>query len=1107
MERKQALKYIRQLIGNEEYEKAELLIQDLLGNADEDYLLYVFAALVRFKRNDTGAALEFYKKAVALDESRSAAWQGLAKLLESGQLPEDEFMLDVVDRLILIYREVPEKRRSYVGIRDRVLLNLRKYDVILQENRIAENVELCELLLRTLVIPDRDYEHIERLLCERCVSVIENETPVDDDTAYRCVVFRASFTKSFIELRQLLLDGASKFDLTSHLWALNTLRSLISASLLHSRELDTSACDLLLSSPERSCFESLLELIRDCKFEAALDLVVNLNTEQISWPLSGLAVLVCLKQEQYERVLKLVDVALSEKRYIAIERIAYEGLLTAKAEALDGIGDESSIFMLHQLLNSDHFDSEIWNFLLLMKSADSNSSKEEFLLTLDNLHIIEEERYCWMALRAAKRGDLSEAKENAEKALDRIPGSWRLMVVLAEALILVDSSNPNATALLLKAAKLSGPNTRIYYRLGENLAKRSLSKALGCLDMAAKIRPQHLGVVQLRDKLLGLEGRKREQLANVERFLAIQPRCFWALKRLALLKLQLDMVDEAVEDLQVVLRLARDDTVLLCALGIAYGKRGNFESAIKTLKFVLELNPEDRNARMQLAQMYRIYGELDDAMEQCKLLRESGNAPKCLLMLHADLLLHMARRESSPSKCIALVNDLFALLNTTSHYSVASLKVIGDSLMFVATFGEQTFTRVVFPSKWPISSQADALRIAADAYFAITKLRPSAESWNDVGLAFLRRSRLCGGDTRMAKRAMMGFQQALSMDSCKETRSTLWTNIAEAVWLAGSPLSSLHCIKAALLLNANNAFAWSLLALLFFTVNKYESSQHAIDMAMKEDAKLAETWCLQALLKEREGSSSVADLFGQSISLKPTSLAIERFSFHTMRMLHNGVAVKGTNMFDFDAVNDAIQMGRVDDQLIFFVALLAEQMGCFTLASTYIDQCSVFPGNHIVHQQRINIQKQCGQIDGCVEPRLIEFANLYRLKIDQIYHKLLASSADYSQLFDAIDRRDTERMRSLLIRNDCDISSIVLISALISFKKTLTGEMINIIRHMCPQHPLVVLYPPDSTVDEDDEFAYDALIKGDIPSPCRDNYTQLLCELMLSRKEIAKAVK
>lgn len=75
-----------------------------MASAEEDYLLYVFAALVRFKTNDIQAALQFYKKAIALDESKPAAWQGLAKLLESGQLPNDEFMLNVVDRLILIYK-------------------------------------------------------------------------------------------------------------------------------------------------------------------------------------------------------------------------------------------------------------------------------------------------------------------------------------------------------------------------------------------------------------------------------------------------------------------------------------------------------------------------------------------------------------------------------------------------------------------------------------------------------------------------------------------------------------------------------------------------------------------------------------------------------------------------------------------------------------------------------------------------------------------------------------------------------------------------------------------------------------------------------------------
>lgn len=66
--------------------------------------------------------------------------------------------------MVFFNREMPEKRQSYIRIRDRVLLNLLKYDVIVQENHISENAELCELILRTLVIPDRDYEHIERLL-------------------------------------------------------------------------------------------------------------------------------------------------------------------------------------------------------------------------------------------------------------------------------------------------------------------------------------------------------------------------------------------------------------------------------------------------------------------------------------------------------------------------------------------------------------------------------------------------------------------------------------------------------------------------------------------------------------------------------------------------------------------------------------------------------------------------------------------------------------------------------------------------------------------------------------------------------------------------------
>ncbi|KHN88632.1 Tetratricopeptide repeat protein 37 [Toxocara canis] len=1130
MERKQILKSIRQHIDAEENDKAESLIQDLLEQGVSDYLLYLFTAVIRSKKGDVESAVQFYKKAIAIDENKVAAWQGLAKLYETGQIPADDFVLDVLDKLIILYKESPDKRQSYMGMRDGALLSSQNYEIILQEEHFANDIELCKRIVRTLVMPKHVYSDVEYALCEKCIGKMEAEAQLDSELASKCAMFRASFATSFVELRDLLVDEASRCGGSGvQGWIMESLRCIQAVTLLCSREVDMTVCDLLLASPERHFFETLLELIRDKKFEAALDLLLTLSDHQLTWPLCGPAIVVWLKQEQYERVLKLVDEALLFEKDAAVERAAREGLLTVKAEALDGISDQPSRLALHQLLESEHFDNQIWIFLHISMIADSDCTDEEFLEALNKAHVAEDERCYWLALLAANRNRLTEAKENAEKALGRVADSWRLMLLLAEILIRIDRNDLNATALLLKAVKLNGPSSRIYYRLAENLADRSASKALGCLEMATRMRPQHLEVAQLRDKLLGLEGRKREQLSNIEHFLAVQPRSVWALKRLALLKLQLDMTDEAVEDLQAALRLARDDLILLSVLGVAYRKRGNFESAIKTYKAVLELSPEDTNVRMQLAQVYRSCSQLDEALEQCEMLHQCAHTTQYMVVLHTDVLMRMAYRETSPSKRISLLNRLFELINTTpegGQNSLAFLKIIADSLMLVAKFGEETLVKFIFPKAWPIGSRNDVLKIAVDAYFAITKLHPSAESWNDLGLAFLLRSRL-SGDKRMAERAAVSFEHALAMSKCKQTQSVLWANMAQAVLLAGSPVSSLHCAKAAILLNANNALAWSMLALLLITLSKYESSQRALDMAMKDDAKTAETWSLQyessqrALdmamkddaktaetwsLQERAKHPSAIDLFEQSISVKPTKLAVERFTFHAMRALHSGSLIKNVNMFNFDAVHDFVEMGNTDDELFFFTALLAEYMGCFTIALRYMDMCDSFPNDHLynIHRQRIAVRTQSGEIDGCVES-LRNLAHLYSLKTDQLYGELLACSTDYSEHFDVLSKGDTERMRALLAQNNCDISSVLLVSALICFRKSVSNGMVKVVRHMCPKHPLLGLYPPGSTADADDEFSYDVGKKSDALSSYHNNFSEQLCRLLQSRREFAES--
>ncbi|VDK29705.1 unnamed protein product [Anisakis simplex] len=112
------------------------------------------------------------------------------------------------------------------------------------------------------------------------------------------------------------------------------------------------------------------------------------------------------------------------------------------------------------------------------------------------------------------------------------------------------------------------------------------------------------------------------------------------------------------------------------------------------------------------------------------------------------------------------------------------------------------------------------MRIAVDAYFALAKLRPCTETWNDLGLGLLRRAQLKNADKALAKRAVVCFKRALSMCSHKSTQCSLWISIAQATLLIGSKLTALHCIKVALLINANNSVAWSLLAILLLICKK-----------------------------------------------------------------------------------------------------------------------------------------------------------------------------------------------------------------------------------------------------------------------------------------------
>ncbi|VDK21489.1 unnamed protein product, partial [Anisakis simplex] len=145
-----------------------------------------------------------------------------------------------------------------------------------------------------------------------------------------------------------------------------------------------------------------------------------------------------------------------------------------------------------------------------------------------------------------------------------------------------------------------------------------------------------------------------------------------------------------------------------------------------------------------------------------------------------------------------------------------------------------------------------------------------------------------------------------------------------------------------------------------------------------------------------------------------------------------------TNLFNFDSVNDLIEMGDMDEKFLLFVALLAERMGFYKHSFKYIQLYCKCGNNgdtlNNIHYQRIAIRSKSAEINNCVE-QLKAFVKLCALEKTQLYDELVRYSKLYSELFDILNENALERMRAFLAQNDSRLSTVLIVSMLICFEK------------------------------------------------------------------------
>ncbi|VBB29025.1 unnamed protein product [Acanthocheilonema viteae] len=835
----------------------------------------------------------------------------------------------------------------------------------------------------------------------------------------------------------------------------------------------------------------------------------NLRNNSCKWPYIGLAIPLLLFQERYEQVLSLLDITIPHI-HPAITRALSDEIFCIKCETLYGIHDDNALAQLHLLL-TDCSDSKRVPRDVRLGMISENTDMDD----VSKIEIMQREKYedpsekmYWKAMilkNSQSKASLQEAKSLAENASKTNPKSWKWLLILGEISLKLNTEDAFSTSAF--AAKINPYSSKAFFLLGLSLKTKNRIKAIACLERAAKIRPQDTKVVKLLDELLSLEGRNEELFKHLLQYSKIVPKDLWARKRLALLELQSGNIDAAIDQMQCIVALDKTDARFWTTLGDAYKKRGNYQSAIKAFKEAINLESDNEIAQIQFIQMCQVTGQLEEAIEQClELIRrvESGQSnTNCVYLLYADSILKLAQ-ESAYSLQFNLLNKFFGLVEKVFGQNpglILPFKLASDALLLASRYHADTFQHFEFPKTWKIESVLDASELAIRFYCFIVKTHPNwAGAWNDLGIALLRKCQLTE-DNSGYWNLIECFKRAIKLCLSKTTKSIYWTNLSEAVGLSGNPLTIQHCLIRALQLNIRNDTAWFLLGLLYLKFNQYDLARQALNMGQKINPESAEIWCILATLAEAENHYDTMDLYRHSLTLRPTELAVKKYTYYMMKNLAEGKQSDDATMFDFESVHEIIGVSKRTDEFIFFVSLLAEHFWYMDYAMHYITCCHDWPNENIckLHKQRIALRSGNQHLLEKTDA-LQNLCVLYSSTTLEIYGKLLLECPTYAQLFFTLERNDVEHFRTILMNSKNKIQIPLFIAAVIYFQKKLNDDFVNVLRDVRPRHRIVLLYPACKQDDETDEFSYNINEElGEKTIVRYDNMSKRLCDLLALR--------
>jgi len=252
-----------------------------------------------------------------------------------------------------------------------------------------------------------------------------------------------------------------------------------------------------------------------------------------------------------------------------------------------------------------------------------------------------------------KSGDLDSAIEEYRLATALLPSDAMVRVQLSKALVARDGVSDEAIDLFRRAVELAPGLEEARRGLATVLLhQQRFEEALEHLDAPLQLAPPDPGARLLRARALAAVGRESEASLDLESILATQPEALEATLDLAALEARQGEFDSAIKRLEGLLESAEDESsraILNFEIGglkqlagddeaalryydaaieqapelrdaqfnkaVSLGRLGRQEEAEEQLRQVLEIDPQDEESYLALAQTYASRGQFGDSRE------------------------------------------------------------------------------------------------------------------------------------------------------------------------------------------------------------------------------------------------------------------------------------------------------------------------------------------------------------------------------------------------------------------------------------------------------------------------------------------------------------